>query len=56
MGTAYYGLGQYEKAIPLFKQSLGIREEKLGNNHPYTKSVRNYLKLAEEKLANSGTK
>ncbi|MBF0465304.1 MAG: tetratricopeptide repeat protein [Nitrospirae bacterium] len=57
MGLAYYyHLGNYEKAIPLFKQSLSIYEEKLGVNHPYTKGTRDSLKRAEEKLAGSGTR
>ena len=45
LANIYSGLGEYEKALPLYKKSLDIREKTLGETHPDT--VTSYSNIAE---------
>ena len=44
LGVLYLGQARYAEAEVMFKVALGIREEKLGDNHPDTAS--SYMSLA----------
>ena len=50
LGNIYYHLGEYEKALPLFKNFLKIREEVLGKNHPNTAASYNNLAVLYESM------
>jgi hypothetical protein len=39
LASIYKSQGQYAKALPLFKQALAIRQEKLGSEHPKTEET-----------------
>jgi len=34
MGSYFFGIGDYDKAITLYSRSLSVRKKHLGNNHP----------------------
>ena len=37
----YESMGEYEKALPLYKKALEIVDKKLGQNHPNTVTIKN---------------
>jgi tetratricopeptide (TPR) repeat protein len=46
LGLLYYSQGKYEEAEPLLERALGIWEESLGAQHPWTQAGRrNYAVL-----------
>ena len=53
MAGVYYSQGNYEKALDYYEKALKIFEEKLGSEHPYTKSVRGNLEETKKALTSN---
>jgi len=49
LGLAWQALGEYQKALTLFEQAEKVFIEKLGENHPYTKSMREKIQYIKDK-------
>jgi tetratricopeptide (TPR) repeat protein len=43
LGLAWKALGKYQKAMDYYKRAESIFKIKLGEDHPYTKSVREHI-------------
>ncbi len=51
VGKSFYTLAQYDRAIEYYEKALPVLRVKLGNDHPYTKSLETNLSLTKkEKL------
>ncbi len=49
LALLYYAIGEYEETLTLLVQAEKIFLEKLGENHPYTKSVIEAIHYIKEK-------
>ncbi|MBU0967544.1 MAG: tetratricopeptide repeat protein [Proteobacteria bacterium] len=50
LGAAWADKGQYDKAIAYYDKALRVLSDKLGNNHPHTKSARDNMEIAKQKI------
>ncbi len=48
LGLAWNAKGEYDKAIVYFEKALSVLQNKLGNDHPLTKAVRDNLNFAKK--------
>ena len=50
MAGVYYNQGKYKEALDLFRKALNIRKAKLGDEHPDTKQVQEWVAEMEAKV------
>ena len=55
LAQAYHGLGEMDKALPLFEKTLKLRKAKLGPEHPDTLVSMSALAMAYKSVGKQGS-
>jgi tetratricopeptide (TPR) repeat protein len=54
LALLYQSKGEYDKALPLYEQTLAAREQVLGSEHPQTITVRDNLERCRNEMEGKG--